>query len=146
MFPRPLHPAICDKAGVGGGCLEQDAEETVWTKEAGNCREWRKLYNEKPYDLCCSQNIVGLMGWVEGEMGGMRHSEMHFWMTLFRRFYFFLWKFNRIVRNLNRPNDTVFWDVTPCSLVEIRRLLEERVVSVFRVGFLFQNPEGQWSS
>jgi len=48
--------------GVGGGCLEQDAEETVWTKEAGNCREWRKLYNEKPYDLCCSQNIVGLMG------------------------------------------------------------------------------------
>jgi len=42
-------------------CLEQDAEETVWTKEAGSCREWKKLYNEKPYNLYCSQNIVGLM-------------------------------------------------------------------------------------
>jgi hypothetical protein len=49
---------------VGAGrwlCLEQDAEEAVWTKEAGSCREWRKLYNEKPYDLYCSQNIVGSM-------------------------------------------------------------------------------------
>jgi hypothetical protein len=54
-------PAICEKAGVRWWCLEQDAEETVWTKEAGSCREWRKLYNEKPYDLYCSQTIIGLM-------------------------------------------------------------------------------------
>lgn len=41
--------------------LEQDADEFVCTKEAGSCRERRELYNEKPYDLYCSQNIVGLM-------------------------------------------------------------------------------------
>ena len=58
----PLSPAtICAKMEGRWWCLEQDAEETVWTKEAGSCREWRKLYNEKRYDLYCSQNIVGLM-------------------------------------------------------------------------------------
>jgi hypothetical protein len=56
-------------AGGRWWCLEQDAEERVWTKEAGSCGEWRKLYNEKgewrklynekPYDLYYSQNIVG---------------------------------------------------------------------------------------
>jgi hypothetical protein len=80
-FYTPPRPSV--RLGGGGRwwCLEQDAEETVWTKEAGSCRE---LYNEKPYDLSCSQNVVGLMDCEEGEMDGMLHSEMHFGTALFR--------------------------------------------------------------
>jgi hypothetical protein len=76
--------------GVRWWCLEQDAEEeeTVWTKEAGSYRERRKLYNEKSYDLFCSQNVVGLVDYEQGEMDGMRYSEMRFGTTLFRWFNF----------------------------------------------------------